>query len=47
MAKKVIETRVAGLVIKTEVDVPDSEVKAAPAKAAAPKAKAVNKAADA
>ena len=39
MAKKVIETRVAGLVIKTEVDVPDSEVKAAPAKAAAPKAK--------
>jgi len=47
MAKQIVETRVAGLVIKTEVDVPDSEVKAAPAKAAAPKAKAVNKAADA
>jgi len=46
MAKKVIETRVAGFVMKTEVDVPDAEVKAAPAKAA-PKAKAVNKAADA
>ena len=39
MAKQIVETRVAGLVIKTEVDVPDSEVKAAPAKAAAPKAK--------
>ena len=47
MAKQIVETRVAGLVIKTEVDVPDAEVKAAPAKAAAPKAKAVNKAADA
>ena len=40
MAKQIVETRVAGMVIKTEVDVPDSEVKAAPAKAAAPKAKA-------
>ena len=46
MAKQIVETRVAGMVIKTEVEVPDSEVKAAPAKAA-PKAKAVNKAADA
>ena len=39
MAKQIVETRVAGMVIKTEVEVPDSEVKAAPAKAAAPKAK--------
>ena len=39
MAKQIVETRVAGLVIKTEVDVPDAEVKAAPAKAATPKAK--------
>jgi len=39
MPKQIVETRVAGLVIKAEVDVPDSEVKAAPAKAAAPKAK--------
>jgi len=31
MAKQIVETRVAGLVIKTEVDVPDEEVKAAPA----------------
>jgi hypothetical protein len=46
MAKQIVETRVAGMVIKTEVDVPDAEVKAAPAKAA-PKAKAVNKSADA
>tara|TARA_B100000902_G_scaffold394159_1_gene449906 strand:+ start:3005 stop:3142 length:138 start_codon:yes stop_codon:yes gene_type:complete len=38
MAKQIVETRVAGMVIKTEVEVPDSEVKAAPAKAA-PKAK--------
>jgi len=30
MAKQIVETRVAGMVIKTEVDVPDSEVKAAP-----------------
>jgi|TARA_Y100001972_G_scaffold18675_1_gene21298 hypothetical protein len=46
MAKQIVETRVAGMVIKTEVEVPDSEVKAAPAKAAAPKAK-TPKAADA
>ena len=46
MAKQIVETRVAGMVIKTEVDVPDAEVKVAPAKAA-PKAKAVNKSADA
>lgn len=46
MAKQIVETRVAGMVIKTEVDVPDAEVKAAPAKAAAPKAK-TPKAADA
>ena len=39
MAKQIVETRVAGMVIKTEVEVPDSEVKAAPAKAAPPKAK--------
>ena len=39
MAKQIVETRVAGMVIKTEVDVPDAEVKASPAKAAAPKAK--------
>jgi len=45
MAKQIVETRVAGMVIKTEVEVPDSEVKAAPAKAA-PKAK-TPKAADA
>tara|TARA_R100000664_G_scaffold7535_1_gene12666 strand:+ start:1206 stop:1346 length:141 start_codon:yes stop_codon:yes gene_type:complete len=46
MAKQIVETRVAGMVIKTEVEVPDSEAKAAPAKAAAPKAK-TPKAADA
>ena len=45
MAKQIVETRVAGMVIKTEVEVPDPEVKAAPAKAA-PKAK-TPKAADA
>tara|TARA_Y100001936_G_scaffold238337_1_gene270039 strand:- start:95 stop:235 length:141 start_codon:yes stop_codon:yes gene_type:complete len=46
MAKQIVETRVAGMVIKTEVEVPDSEVKETPAKPAAPKAKTA-KAADA
>ena len=37
MAKKVIETRVAGMLIKTEVDVPDEVVaKPAPKAATAP-----------